>query len=136
VYCLPSPSLGSFPPVTVLHCTATHCTVLPRTALYCHVLHCTATHCTVLPRTALYCHSPPRTRPRLAATLQCPGSGLHLQLLTTAPGMQLYAGGFLGGSLPDTKGGVIYPRFGGVCLETQVCGVAGKGMCVCMCLCE
>ncbi|KAF8061163.1 hypothetical protein HT031_004625 [Scenedesmus sp. PABB004] len=58
--------------------------------------------------------------PRLAATLVEPESGLTLEVLTTAPGVQLYAGGFLGaGPTPDAKDGAAYVRFAGVCLETQ-----------------
>eukprot|EP00775_Hariotina_reticulata_P008395 gene8395-8579_t len=57
--------------------------------------------------------------PRLAATVVEPGSGVTLQVLTTAPGVQFYVGGFLGEAFPDTKGGAHYPRFGGFCLETQ-----------------
>jgi aldose 1-epimerase len=58
-------------------------------------------------------------RPRHAATVVDPSSGLQLELLTTSPAVQFYTGGFLGGDLPDTKGGCQYPRFGGFCLETQ-----------------
>ena len=58
-------------------------------------------------------------RPRHAATVLDPSSGLQLQLLTTAPAVQFYTGGFLGGSLPDTKEQCPYPKFGGFCLETQ-----------------
>jgi aldose 1-epimerase len=58
-------------------------------------------------------------RPRLAATVTHPSNGLQLQVLTTSPGVQFYTGGFLGGDLPDCKDGAHYPRFGGLCLETQ-----------------
>jgi hypothetical protein len=36
--------------------------------------------------------------------------------------MQFYTGGFLGGgATPDAKDGADYPRFAGLCIETQVC---------------
>eukprot|EP00878_Enallax_costatus_P003704 GHUV01003920.1.p1 GENE.GHUV01003920.1~~GHUV01003920.1.p1 ORF type:complete len:385 (+),score=76.80 GHUV01003920.1:295-1449(+) len=58
--------------------------------------------------------------PRLAATVTAPSSHLKLELLTTAPGMQFYVGGFLGGDdTPDAKDGAKYPKFAGLCLETQ-----------------
>eukprot|EP00882_Tetradesmus_deserticola_P027102 GHRQ01029959.1.p1 GENE.GHRQ01029959.1~~GHRQ01029959.1.p1 ORF type:complete len:344 (+),score=115.79 GHRQ01029959.1:725-1756(+) len=58
--------------------------------------------------------------PRLAATVTEPSSGLTLQVLTTAPGLQFYTGGYLGGgNTPDAKDGAHYPRFAGLCLETQ-----------------
>uniref|UniRef100_A0A383V4H7 Aldose 1-epimerase n=1 Tax=Tetradesmus obliquus TaxID=3088 RepID=A0A383V4H7_TETOB len=58
--------------------------------------------------------------PRLAATVTEPSTGLELQVLTTAPGMQFYTGGFLGGGdTPDAKDGAQYPRFAGLCIETQ-----------------
>lgn len=50
-------------------------------------------------------------------TLHCPRTGVTLQLFTTAPGLQLYTGNFLGGMAG--RGGVVYPRRGAVCLETQ-----------------
>lgn len=60
-------------------------------------------------------------RPRLAATVTEPSSGLCLEVLTTTPGMQFYTGGFLGPRWSDGKDGAVYPRFGGLCLEAQVC---------------
>lgn len=41
-----------------------------------------------------------------------------MKLYTTAPAVQLYSGNFLDGSLVG-KYGVRYPRYGGLCLETQ-----------------
>lgn len=51
------------------------------------------------------------------ATLHCPRTGITLRLFTTAPGVQLYTGNFLGEMAG--RGGVVYPRRGAVCLETQ-----------------
>ena len=52
-----------------------------------------------------------------AARLRDPASGRTLELSTDQPGLQLYTGN----KLADLrgKGGRIYPRFGGLCLETQ-----------------
>jgi aldose 1-epimerase len=56
--------------------------------------------------------------PRTAAVLHDPDSGRTLELRTTEPGLQLYTGNKLDGTLtgPD---GRRHERFGGVCLETQ-----------------
>ena len=53
-----------------------------------------------------------------AARLRDPASGRTLELSTTAPGLQLYAGGGLDGSCRG-RGGVAYARHAGVCLEPQ-----------------
>jgi len=53
-----------------------------------------------------------------AARLRDPASGRTLELSTTAPGLQLYAGGGLDGSFRG-RGGVAYARHAGVCLEPQ-----------------
>ena len=55
---------------------------------------------------------------RPAALLQEPGSGRILEVFTEKPGMQLYTGGGLDGSLVDEKGRAIQ-KFSGLCLETQ-----------------
>jgi aldose 1-epimerase len=55
---------------------------------------------------------------RRAATLQHPASGRVLEVYTTAPGLQLYTGNQLDGTIRG-KGGQIYGRHAGVCLETQ-----------------
>jgi aldose 1-epimerase len=52
-----------------------------------------------------------------AATLRDPHSGRTLAIHTNQPGLQLYTGNRLG-SLA-VRGGVVPPRFGAVCLETQ-----------------
>jgi len=54
----------------------------------------------------------------LAARAEEPKSGRILEVLTTEPGMQLYTGNFLDGSLTG-KGGKVYQRRFGFCLETQ-----------------
>ena len=59
--------------------------------------------------------------PRLAATLSHRASGRTMEVLTNAPGLQLYTSNFLDASrpIPGTKDGARYGRYGGVCLETQ-----------------
>jgi aldose 1-epimerase len=53
-----------------------------------------------------------------AARLVGPGSGRTLEVLTTEPGLQLYSGNFLDGTLLG-KGGLRYGPRSGLCLETQ-----------------
>jgi aldose 1-epimerase len=53
-----------------------------------------------------------------AARLHDPGSGRTLELTTSAPGLQLYTGNGLDGSLRG-RGGVAWRRHAGVCLEPQ-----------------
>jgi aldose 1-epimerase len=55
---------------------------------------------------------------RTAATFRDPASGRMLEVLSDQPGVQVYMGGFLDGTLRG-KGGVAYVRHGGLCLETQ-----------------
>lgn len=61
-----------------------------------------------------------RTGPGLvkAAAVYEPGSGRTLEVSTTEPGMQFYSGNFLDGALTG-KGGTVYQRRTGFCLETQ-----------------
>jgi aldose 1-epimerase len=56
--------------------------------------------------------------PRLAARVFEPESGRVLELWTTQPGLQLYTGNFLDGSLVG-RGGVAYGRWHALCLEPQ-----------------
>jgi aldose 1-epimerase len=56
--------------------------------------------------------------PTLAARLRDPASGRVLEVHTTQPGLQLYAGNFLDGSLAG-RGGHRYRRHHGLCLEPQ-----------------
>jgi aldose 1-epimerase len=56
--------------------------------------------------------------PVLAATVHEPKSGRVLEVLTTEPGVQFYTGNFLDGSAKG-KGGAVYKKHAGFCLETQ-----------------
>jgi len=53
-----------------------------------------------------------------AATVADPITGRTLQVATTEPGLQFYAGNFLDGTLTG-KNGRVYARRSGFCLETQ-----------------
>jgi aldose 1-epimerase len=53
-----------------------------------------------------------------AARVYAPGSGRVLDVFTTSPGIQFYSGNMLDGS-HSGKGGTIYTRNSGLCLETQ-----------------
>lgn len=55
---------------------------------------------------------------RLAARLYSPASGIGVEVYTNEPGIQVYAGNFLDGTVKG-KGGVAYPARASVCLETQ-----------------
>jgi aldose 1-epimerase len=55
---------------------------------------------------------------RLAARVQEPATGRILEVLTTQPGVQFYTGNFLDGTIHG-KGGKVYARRSGFCLETQ-----------------
>jgi aldose 1-epimerase len=57
-------------------------------------------------------------KPRLAARAHDPKSGRVLEVFTTEPGIQLYTGINLNGSLTGV-GGVNYVKSSGFCLETQ-----------------
>jgi aldose 1-epimerase len=54
----------------------------------------------------------------LAADVYEPTSGRTLQVRTTEPGIQFYAGNFLDGTITG-KGGRVYQQRAGFCLETQ-----------------
>jgi aldose 1-epimerase len=56
--------------------------------------------------------------PPLAARVMDPLSGRTLEVLTTEPGVQLYTANFLDGTIAGNQG-VKYPRYAGLCLETQ-----------------
>jgi len=56
--------------------------------------------------------------PELAAKVMDPKSGRMMEVLTTEPGVQFYTGNFLDGSIRG-KGGKVYGRRFGLCLETQ-----------------
>ena len=53
-----------------------------------------------------------------AATLMSPETGIVLNVLTSEPGLQLYAGNFLDGTVTG-KRGEVYGHRNAVCLETQ-----------------
>ena len=53
-----------------------------------------------------------------AARAQDPKSGRYVEILTTEPGVQLYTGNYLDGTLTG-KGGAVYRKHAGFCLETQ-----------------
>ena len=54
----------------------------------------------------------------LAARVEEPSTGRVLEVLTTQPGLQFYTGNFLDGTIHG-KGGKVYQRRYGFCLETQ-----------------
>jgi aldose 1-epimerase len=54
----------------------------------------------------------------LAAKIVDPASGREMEVWTTQPGLQLYTGNYLDGSIVG-KRGAVYRKYGGVCLETQ-----------------
>jgi len=55
---------------------------------------------------------------KLAAKLTSPISGITLELFTNEPGVQVYTGNFLDGTVKG-KRGIVYNKRAGVCLETQ-----------------
>ena len=55
---------------------------------------------------------------RPVAVLRDPASGRTLELASNQPGVQVYTGNYLDGSLTG-KGGAVYAKHSGVCLETQ-----------------
>ena len=57
-------------------------------------------------------------RLRLAARVNEPTSGRLMEVYTTEPGVQLYTGNFLDGTITG-KGGQVYQQRYGFCLETQ-----------------
>lgn len=58
-------------------------------------------------------------KPQSAVSIWNPATGIALDVLTNAPGLQCYSGNYLDGSIKG-KGGVAYPRHGAFALETQV----------------
>lgn len=60
----------------------------------------------------------PSESPRLVARLFEPGSGRQMDLETDQPGLQFYAGGYLGGGVA-VRDGRVPRRFGALCLEPQ-----------------
>lgn len=54
-----------------------------------------------------------------AAVVYGPKSGIRMEVVTDCVAIQLYTGNFIEGQ--QGKGGVTYPKRGGMCLETQYC---------------
>lgn len=57
------------------------------------------------------------TEPTFVAKITEPGSGRIMEIFTTQPGVQLYTGNFLDGTL--SGGGKAFKQYYGFCLETQ-----------------
>ena len=55
---------------------------------------------------------------QVAATLYSPATGIQLEVLTDEPGIQVYSGNFLDGTVTG-KHGIAYQQRTGICLETQ-----------------
>lgn len=55
---------------------------------------------------------------QVAAKLTSPITGITLEVYTDEPGIQLYTGNFLDGTVKG-KNGIVYPQRASVCLETQ-----------------
>lgn len=55
---------------------------------------------------------------QVAARLMSPETGIVLEVLTDEPGVQVYTGNFLDGTITG-KGGKVYKQRTGICLETQ-----------------
>ena len=55
---------------------------------------------------------------RIAARVTDPASGRQMEVWTTEPGVQFYSAIGLNGSIVG-KGGIAYPKYGALCLETQ-----------------
>ena len=55
---------------------------------------------------------------QVAASLYSPLTGIYLEVYTNEPGIQVYTGNFLDGTVPG-KHGIKYDKRAGICLETQ-----------------
>ena len=55
---------------------------------------------------------------QVAAQLTSPNTGITLEVYTNEPGIQVYTGNFLDGTVKGKKG-IVYPQRASVCLETQ-----------------
>ena len=55
----------------------------------------------------------------LIASVYHVGSGRHMEVFTTQPGIQFYTGNFLDGTLKNTREGMKYVKHAALCLETQ-----------------
>jgi aldose 1-epimerase len=56
--------------------------------------------------------------PRLIGRVTEPTTGRWMEISTTEPGVQFYTGNFLDGTIKG-KGGQVYAKRSGLCLETQ-----------------
>lgn len=54
----------------------------------------------------------------LAASVAAPETGRRMEVFTTEPGIQFYCGSHMDGTIRG-KGGKIYPKYAGLCLEAQ-----------------
>ena len=61
----------------------------------------------------------PENRFDLVASLYHQASGRYMEVRTTEPGIQFYSGNFINGRLKNTRDGVKYVKYAGLCLETQ-----------------
>lgn len=66
-----------------------------------------------------FCLSPQRTDKRSVARLTSPHTDVVLEVLTTEPGVQFYAGAYVDVAVPGLEGRS-YGPFSGICLETQI----------------
>ena len=55
---------------------------------------------------------------QVAAEVTCPETGITLKVYTDEPGIQIYTGNFLDGTVKGKKG-IAYPQRSAICLETQ-----------------
>lgn len=55
---------------------------------------------------------------QVAATVYSPATGIQLDVYTTEPGLQIYSGNFLDGTVTG-KNGAVYGKRNAICLETQ-----------------
>ena len=55
---------------------------------------------------------------KVAATVTCPETGICLTVYTDEPGLQIYSGNFLDGTMTG-KNGAVYARRHAICLESQ-----------------
>lgn len=55
---------------------------------------------------------------QIAAKVTCPSTGISLEVYTNEPGIQVYTGNFLDGSVTG-KNGITYNQRAAICLETQ-----------------
>lgn len=55
---------------------------------------------------------------QLAAAVYCPQTNIRLEVYTTEPGLQVYTGNFLDGTIIGKKG-IVYNKRTAICLETQ-----------------